>query len=339
MTTVQSPPPPALARSRAAVARALITVFGVRLTSRSGRHLAAASAVTPAAHREDALEAARRQLQHLRMRIGVLEQQGARGGLRPRLIAAVDHLQEAARRTSAERSRLEASLVAEAIPDPAGPATAVLMSIALVSEGYLTYSALSESLPDQPVALLLASIVAAPLATLLTHRGGTMARRMVWSGQTRWYDGVAIVACLLAPALLGVGIVASRLVGMPPGNRAAFVAALAVGAGLQGCLLGVPAITGWLGADPVPGLTGVRKREARLTARLARAVRQLQESIASAQRAQEQLDAQLAESLASLDYWATVFRAPVRNDSPVFDPQRVELATPARVPQGMGGTR
>ncbi len=294
-------------RARSAIAQGVLAISGIGLSARSGRRLAAACATTGDAQLEDALLAARRQLRHQRERIGVPDDRAGKGA-RARLIAAVDHLQDAARQRSAETARLERTLVADAVREAPGVPATVLVGVALLSEGYLTYTALSEALPDQPVSLLLASLVAAPLAALLAHRGSTMARRMFWSGRIRWYDVVAVAACLLAPAILGAGIVASRLVNMPTGNQAAFAAALAVGVGLQACLLGVPAISGWLGADPCPGLSAARREEARITARLAYNVRRLQASLENEKRKQERLDAKLAEAMAALDYWVAVYR-------------------------------
>lgn len=161
MKVVQNHCPSLLARARAGIARGVLAIFGVSLSPSSGRRLAAACATAFDEQFDPALTAARRQLQHQRERVGV-SNCPASGRSRSRLVATVDRLQDAARRYFAETVRLERILVADAVREaPSVPATA-LVGVALLSEGYLTYTALAEALPDQPVALLLASLIAAP---------------------------------------------------------------------------------------------------------------------------------------------------------------------------------
>jgi hypothetical protein len=246
--------------------------------------------------------------------------------VRARTVARVDHLREALAQAQEETSRLEASLPGGAIPERPGVAVAALLGVAMIAEGWLTYTALAQVAPEQTVPLLLSSIVAAPLAALLAHRAGAMARRCAWAGRLRWFDAGAIAASAAGPMVLGLGIVASRVHGIPAHDQRGLLAAIAVGAGLQACLLGVPAISGWLGADPVPGLSTARRRAGQLTASLARAVRTLQERAEADRRNAARLDARLAESLAALEYWVAVY---AYTQHPVSLPNR---PTPNRPP-------
>lgn len=294
-------------RARAAWARICLATRGVRLSAASGRRLAAVLTVAPESARPAATEAARDQLRHRRAHEGATGVRSLSEWVRARTVARVDHHREALARAQAEMSRLEALLPGGAIPERPGVAVAATMGVALIAEGWLTYTALAQVAPEQTVPLLLSSIVAAPLAALLAHRAGAMARRCAWACRLRWFDAGAIAASATGPMVLGLGIVASRVHGIPVGDQRSLLAAIAVGAGLQACLLGVPVISGWLGADPVPGLSAARRRAGQLTASLARAVRTLQERAEADRRNAARLDARLAESLAALGYWAAVY--------------------------------
>ncbi len=313
-------------RARAAWARICLATRGVRLSAASGRRLAAVLALTPESARPAATDAARDQLRHRRANEGATSVSGLSEWVRARTVARVDHLREALAQAHAESSRLEASLPGGAIPERPGAAVAALLGVALIAEGWLTYTALAKVAPEQTVPLLLSSIVAAPLAALLAHRAGAMDRRCAWAGRLRWFDAGAIAASASGPLVLGLGIVASRVHGIPVHDQRGLLAAIAVGAGLQACLLGVPAMSGWLGADPVPGLSAARRRAVQLTASLARAVRTLQERVEADRRNAARLDARLAESLSALEYWAAVY---AYTQHPV---QLADLRTPQRQP-------
>jgi hypothetical protein len=313
-------------RVRAAWARICLATRGVRLSAASGRRLAAVLAVTQESARPAATEAARDQIRHRRAHEGATGVSGLSEWVRARTVARVDHLREALAQAQEETSRLEASLPGGAIPERPGVAVAALLGVAMIAEGWLTYTALAQVAPEQTVPLLLSSIVAAPLAALLAHRAGAMARRCAWAGRLRWFDAGAIAASAAGPMVLGLGIVASRVHGIPAHDQRGLLAAIAVGAGLQACLLGVPAISGWLGADPVPGLSTARRRAGQLTASLARAVRTLQERAEADRRNAARLDARLAESLAALEYWVAVY---AYTQHPVSLPNR---PTPNRPP-------
>ncbi|MBY0489933.1 MAG: hypothetical protein K2R93_08860 [Gemmatimonadaceae bacterium] len=303
----------------------MIGLIGVRLNPSSARRLGAALSTANPETVHHGIDAARGQLTGARKRLSLASEPGHRAWMRARRIARADALQEVVRRAADERCRLQAALPHHAIPDRESSAVGLLMAVALAAEGWLTYAALSATLPEQPVPLLLASLVAAPLAALLMHRAGTLARRATWSQALRWQDGLAIAVCLIGPSVLGVGIVLSRLGAIPDTRPDHRLATVAVGAGLQACLLGLPGILGWLSADPVPGLSAAAAREARLTAQLARTVRQLQEDNERERRFEQQLDARLNESLSALDYWWSVYCPPALKTE---QPERVNLRRP-----------
>jgi hypothetical protein len=221
-----------------------------------------------------------------------------------RLMARRDQLESRIATASAEVARLEAQFPDAAVPDAPGFTLRGLTAAALIAEGWLCYASLSQILDDQPVPLLLSSVVAAPLAGVLMHRVGILARQGSWQGRLGWTQSFLLLICLAAPLVLGAGVVLSR-VGESTG--AARTVALVVGAGLQACLLLVPAVLGWLSADPVPGLAAACHRLARSRDELAVVVRKLESMARRDANFEQARAARVEECLSALGYWTAVY--------------------------------
>lgn len=259
-----APPRPSLSlRLRSAVATLGLTLLGVRGTARSARWLAtrAAYGATLAPLRSPELIATGRDRLAAATDGGLARHRAtyAAAPERARLRALLPTLAQTAQDAADQVTRLEAQIPPGATEEPAGLLLRMLLTAALVTEGLVCYLSLGATpLADSPVVLLASALTATALAAALLHKSGVLTRRSVWQRRLSPTDTVAIALGVLVPVALGVGLVLSRVDAVTSGRTAA----LWTSGGLQGVLLTLPFVAGYLHAVPVGGLASARRRRA-----------------------------------------------------------------------------
>jgi hypothetical protein len=250
-------------RLRSAIATLGLTLFGVRGTCRSARWLAtraAANAARTPGRAHDLIDAGRARLGAATD--GLLARHRANHSAAPtrsRLRAALPTLAQTAQDAADQVTRLEAQIPPGAIEEPLGLLLRLLLGASLITEGLVCYLSLGATpLAESPVVLLASALTATALATALLHKSGVLIRRCVWHRRVSPTASAAIALGILVPVTLGVGLVLSRVDAATAGRTAALWTA----AGLQGVLLTLPLVAGYLHAVPVGGLTGARRRRA-----------------------------------------------------------------------------
>lgn len=330
---VAAPRIPLGLRVRSLWAASVLAITGVRPTSRSARRLAISTA--PAALTGDAAagdqviargrdrlasestEASQRMRTHDAARTRVAELQSTLPLLGQQLEESANQL-----------ARLEAACPRDATLEKPGIALRLLVVVALLAEGWLTYGALG-FLADNPIALLLSSCVAAPVAAALLGHAGVLIRRSFWYGRLAPTDAVAILLGIALPTIFGIGITLSRVVDVTTGRTAA----LWVSAGVQAIVLALPLVAAYRHADPQPHLSDARRLRDRAVTAHSRALSQLRELELAALARDDAQQARRESVLATYDHTLSVELARLGRSTTINAPPRNTQDWSGRAPQ------
>lgn len=305
---------PVSAIVRGALGRLCLLLFGMHLTTRSARWLAAAEAAAPAHDAGGAGpdDPATVLLERRYEQLLAAAQRSATSRRAARTAARIAPATLALDATAAARARAEAALPPGAVEEPPDRGLAVLLLASSLAEGWLTFAALQRTMAESPIALLLASLIVAPLIVLAMRASGGIARRAAWREQLAAPDWIVALGGPLVASVAALGIAWSRVDDVSGDPRAAW----AVSIGLQLLVLGVAWLSGYRhDGGPLARLAAAQRAHtdalghlARLEAEASRLARQHGHRL-------EQLTARRDATLADLTYWRRVYGRPIERAS------------------------
>jgi hypothetical protein len=284
----------------------------VRLSTRSARWLAAGEATAPSPELEPAAagDAAAALLERRYEQQLAAAQRSATSRRAARTAARIAPAALTLDATAEARARAEAALPAGAVDEPPDRGLRVLLLAASIAEGWLTFAALQRTMAESPAALLLASLIVAPLIVIAMRASGGIARRAAWKEQLKGPDRIVAIGGPLVASVAALGIAWSRVTDIAGDPWAAWTMSV----GLQLLVLGVAWLWGYRhDGGPLARLTAAQRVHCRALAHLAGLEA---EAARLARRHAHRLE-QLAErrdaTLADLAYWRRVYaQAPAR---------------------------
>jgi len=288
------------------LARVGLRVWGVRLSPRTARRLAAAesAAVPIAAAAPTAPDPATAQLraryEHERARLHTASVSRAAA----RVAAQVPPAQLTLEAAADARARAEAAVPEGAVAEPPDRGLRLLLGVATIAEGWLTYSALQVTMPEAPIPLLLASLVLAPLLVYTMRASGGIARRAAWRESLTLPDGIVAIGGPAIASIAGVGIAWSRVLEVTGDPRAAWLTSV----GLQAVILAVAWLWGYRhDGGPLARLAAAQAAHTRALAHLARLEADASRLARRHAHRLEELESRYAATLGALSYFRRVY--------------------------------
>jgi hypothetical protein len=299
---------------RGALGRLCLRLFGVHLTTRSARWLAAAEAAAPAHHAGDAglEDPAAVLLERRYQQLLAAAQRSATSRGAARTAARIAPATLALDATAAARARAEAALPAGAVDEPPDRGLRVLLFAASLGEGFLTYAALQRTMAESPLALLLSSLIVAPLIVLAMRASGGIARRAAWREQLAAPDWIVGLGGPLVASVAALGIAWSRVDDVSGDPRAAWTISI----GLQLLVLGVAWLWGYRhDGGPLARLAAAQRAHSNALGHLAHLEADASRLARRHAHRLEQLSARRDATLADLAYWRRVYDRPIERAS------------------------
>jgi hypothetical protein len=304
-----------------------LLVWGVRLTPRTARRLAAAESASdlidaPLLTAQDpAATQLRARYEHERARLHTASVSRAAA----RVAAQVPPAQLALETAADARARAEAVVPAGAVAEPPDRGLRLLLGVATIGEGWLTFSALELTMPEAPVPLLLASLVLAPLLVHTMRASGGIARRAAWRESLTVTDWIVAIGAPAIASIAALGIAWSRVLEVTGDARAAWLTSV----GLQAVILAVAWLWGYRhDGGPLARLAAAQEAHTRAIGRVAQLEADASRLARRHAHRLEELESRYAATLAALRFFRRVYGVPSRDVASDGVSERVAALTP-----------